>query len=281
MSDSAVGSVLLALALITTVVSLFTIVKLLAAVFRGHFAKLIAKTINTDLPGRAACLTGYLAMLLGAGLTVVIQSSSVFTSILTPLVGMGIVSVERMYPLTLGANIGTTMTGFLAALSTRGRYMRQALQVALCHLLFNISGMLLFYPIPCLRVPVPLAKTLSRKTAEYRWFAIVYLVVVFLLLPVGVFALSYAGRELLLGVTIPLLLLFFFVCVVNVLQVKRQRWLPPSLRTWDFLPSFLHSLRPWDSALKSCFRLNDLETSGLQCRVDKKEDAEDGQRKTI
>lgn len=42
----------------------------------------------------------------GAALTLVIQSSSVFTSTLTPLVGIGIVSIERVFPLILGSNIG-------------------------------------------------------------------------------------------------------------------------------------------------------------------------------
>ena len=51
-------------------------------------------------------LTGYLAMLVGAILTVLVQSSSVFTSTLTPLAGAGLVSLERAYPLTLGSNIG-------------------------------------------------------------------------------------------------------------------------------------------------------------------------------
>jgi len=44
-------------------------------------------------------LAGYLAMLAGAVLTVVVQSSSVFTSTLTPLVGVGVISIERVYPL--------------------------------------------------------------------------------------------------------------------------------------------------------------------------------------
>ena len=51
-------------------------------------------------------LSRYVAMALGAVITFVIQSSSVFTSTLTPLVGTGVFSLERAYVLTLGANIG-------------------------------------------------------------------------------------------------------------------------------------------------------------------------------
>ena len=39
-------------------------------------------------------------------MTILVQSSSVFTSSITPLVGLGVISIDRMYPLTLGSNIG-------------------------------------------------------------------------------------------------------------------------------------------------------------------------------
>ena len=39
-------------------------------------------------------------------MTILVQSSSVFTSAITPLVGLGVISLERMFPLTLGSNIG-------------------------------------------------------------------------------------------------------------------------------------------------------------------------------
>jgi sodium-dependent phosphate cotransporter len=72
-----------------------------------------------------------------------VQSSSIFTSTLTPLVGMGIITLERMYPFTLGSNIGTTITGIMAALtSTTAIELRNSLQIALCHTFFNILGIL-------------------------------------------------------------------------------------------------------------------------------------------
>eukprot|EP00916_Digyalum_oweni_P014222 GHVL01023315.1.p1 GENE.GHVL01023315.1~~GHVL01023315.1.p1 ORF type:complete len:739 (+),score=22.09 GHVL01023315.1:202-2418(+) len=251
-TDNTVGGVLLAVAFLIIVTSLFAIVKILNALLQGQVAKVISKTINKDLPGRAAYFTAYLALAVGCCMTLIIQSSSVFTSTLTPLVGMGIVSLERMYPLTLGANIGTTITGILAALSTQGSHMRDALQIALCHLFFNISGTLLFFPVPVTRIPVPLARMLGRVTARHRWFAIFYLVFMFILFPAIVFALSYAGWVYLACIGGPLLLLFLFTSVVNVLQVKRNHWLPPILRTWDFLPRCLHSLDPIDQVVTSC-----------------------------
>jgi len=52
-------------------------------------------------------------MAVGAIITFLVQSSSVFTSTLTPLVGTGIFSLERAYALTLGANIGNIQISFL------------------------------------------------------------------------------------------------------------------------------------------------------------------------
>lgn len=56
-------------------------------------------------------IADYLAIFVGCIMTILVQSSSIFTSALTPLAGIGVISLERIYPLTLGSNIGTTTTG--------------------------------------------------------------------------------------------------------------------------------------------------------------------------
>ncbi len=100
-----------------------------------------------------AYLWGYFLIVMGAGLTFCVQSSSVFTSTLTPLVGIGLLEVETVYPLFLGSNIGTTSTGMLSALATNGtqQNLEDALTIAFVHLFFNVFGILLFYPLPFLR----------------------------------------------------------------------------------------------------------------------------------
>jgi len=116
----------------------------------------------------------------GALLTIVVQSSSVFTSFLTPMVGVCLVQIERVFPLILGSNIGTTFTGILAAPSSSSQTLQYSLQIALCHTFFNLSGILIWFPIPYLRrIPIRMAKRLGRITAEYRWFSIVYVLFLF------------------------------------------------------------------------------------------------------
>lgn len=56
-------------------------------------------------------IADYTAIAVGCAMTILVQSSSIFTSALTPLAGIGVISLERIYPLTLGSNIGTTTTG--------------------------------------------------------------------------------------------------------------------------------------------------------------------------
>lgn len=120
------------------------------------------------------------------------------------------------------------------------------LQISLCHFIFNICGILLWYPIPITRVPIRLAKALGDRTAKYRWFAALYLILCFFLFPLLVLGLSIAGWQVLVGVGVPVVVLLVFVIVVNIMQSRCPRFLPSCLRSWDFLPKPLHSLKPWD-----------------------------------
>lgn len=217
----------------------------------GHIANLIKRVINAKIP-YVPWLTGYIAMLVGAVITFLVQSSSVFTSTLTPLVGIGVISIERVYPLTLGSNIGTTTTALIAALAASPEMLHDTLQIALVHLFFNITGILLFYPIPFMRLPIPMAKFLGNETAKYRWFAIIYLVGMFFLLPGIVLGLSIAGTIALLCVGIPFLVLLVLIAIVKTLQRKKPSWLPKKMRNWKWLPVACRSLEPYDRQFAKC-----------------------------
>uniref|UniRef100_A0ACB8E6E5 Uncharacterized protein n=1 Tax=Sphaerodactylus townsendi TaxID=933632 RepID=A0ACB8E6E5_9SAUR len=123
------------------------------------------------------------------------------------------------------------------------------LLIAVCHFFFNISGIILWYPVPFMRVPIRLAKGLGNITAKYRWFAVFYLLLCFLLIPLAVFGLSMAGWPYLVGVCVPILALLVGVIAINVLQAKWPHVLPRCLQNWDFLPTWLRSLQPWDDVV--------------------------------
>nr|XP_008103181.1 PREDICTED: sodium-dependent phosphate transport protein 2A isoform X1 [Anolis carolinensis]XP_008103182.1 PREDICTED: sodium-dependent phosphate transport protein 2A isoform X1 [Anolis carolinensis] len=252
--DLAVGLLLLAGSLIMLCTCLIMLVKLLNSVLKGQVARAIQKVINTDLPSPFGWVTGYFAMLVGAGMTFVVQSSSVFTSAITPLIGLGVISLERAYPLTLGSNMGTTTTAILAALASPGEKLASAFQIALCHFFFNLSGILLWYPLPCSRLPIQMARGLGEQTAKYRWFAVFYLIICFLLFPSLVFGLSLAGWHVLVGVGAPFLSLLACVAFINFMQSRNPSRLPRWLQSWDFLPFWLRSLQPMDGLITRTMR---------------------------
>jgi len=69
---------------------------------------------------------------LGTILTATIQSSSITTSLMVPLVATNRISLKNAFPFIMGANIGTTLTAFLAALFKSDA----ALTLAIVHFLF-------------------------------------------------------------------------------------------------------------------------------------------------
>lgn len=122
-----------------------------------------------------------LAMLFGMILTVLVQSSSITTSLVVPLAGAGILTLRQIFPYTLGANVGTTVTAMLASLAV-GEV--SALTVAFAHLLFNCVGILVIWPIPSIRkLPQNLARRLAHVSIQNRWFPIIYILLLFYLLP--------------------------------------------------------------------------------------------------
>lgn len=173
--DGAGGILGLIIALLMLTGGLFGLVKSLQFVLMGKAKKAIIRATNMNV---------YLAMIVGVVITILVQSSSITTSALTPLCGIGVLRLEQMFPITLGANIGTTVTGLIAALAN---LKAKSLQIALCHLLFNIIGILIWFPVPLMRqVPLNAARTLGLYASYYRFVPILYILVAFVVLP-GIF----------------------------------------------------------------------------------------------
>lgn len=120
----------------------------------------------------------------GAGVTIVTQSSTVTNSVLVPLVGAGTITPAQLYPVTVGANLGTTLTALLAAFAVTGPDAVFGLQAAFVHVGYNVVAMVIVFVIPLLRpVPLRLASGLGNLVAERRWLLAVYLVATFIVLP--------------------------------------------------------------------------------------------------
>jgi sodium-dependent phosphate cotransporter len=119
-------------------------------------------------------------MTVGVLATVMVQSSSITTSLLVPLAGAGVLTLAQAFPITLGANVGTTMTALVAALAATGEHAGAGLTVALAHLLFNVSGILIIYPVERIRnIPLAAARKLADVATKSKLLAIGYVVILF------------------------------------------------------------------------------------------------------
>jgi len=118
------------------------------------------------------------AYAVGALTTVLVQSSSVTTSLIVPLAGAGAVKLKRVYPYTLGANLGTTVTGVIAASANP---VIGAVTVAIAHVTFNLAGTVIWYPLR--RVPIGIARWYGRLAAKSRFYALLFLFGAFIIVP--------------------------------------------------------------------------------------------------
>ena len=152
---------------------------------------LLVRTMRTVMQSRVEVyVTRFLggnalpAILVGAVVTVMVQSSSITTSLLVPLAGAGILTLEQAFPITLGANIGTTVTALLASMAVSGGNAQAGVTIALVHLLFNVSGTIMIYPIKAIRnVPLALARRFAGVAVRSRRWAVLYILVLFYGLP--------------------------------------------------------------------------------------------------
>ncbi len=167
------GSLLLAIGL--------GLIFLALASLSRNMRTLIAGRIETMMNSAVAKGGGIVGLATGLVVTVGVQSSSITTSIVVPLVGSGVLGVRNAFPITLGANIGTTMTALLASLAVD---LRVGLVIALHHVLFNVIGVAVLFPIPWFRnTPVLLAERLADLAVKRRMTVGIYVIGLFLIVP--------------------------------------------------------------------------------------------------
>lgn len=175
LSSITAGWVVAAAALVLLFVALWALVRELRTLMQDRLSGLFSRTLFRNAP---------VAFVVGILMTAAVQSSSVTTSLIVPLVGANILKLRQIYPYTLGANIGTTLTAMLAALGTGSA---AALACAFGHLLFNCMGTAIYWPLQF--IPISLAKGFARLASRRRVIAVGFLVFVFFLLPITVIGL--------------------------------------------------------------------------------------------
>ncbi len=165
------GTILVVLGVVILVLSLVYITKIMRSLFVSRLEVFFHRTVGSS---------GIMGILMGLIITAVVQSSSVTTSLLVPMAATGVITVRQAFPITLGANLGTTVTALLAALAGNAA----GLTIALTHCLFNLTGTILIFPIPAIReIPVRAAEALARLASNSRIVAISFVFGTFFVIP--------------------------------------------------------------------------------------------------
>jgi sodium-dependent phosphate cotransporter len=230
---------------------LFGIVKVLSLLIVGPIAKGVRKAINASLPGKLKWFTQVILFVIALLLTILVQSSNIITATLVPLCGIGMVSLQRVYVMTLGSNIGTTFTGILSAFTLAPSAMEKGMQLAFVYTFFNVLGVIFWLPVPLLRFPKRLARKLGNIVFEYRWFLYFYIFSVYFILPIFVFGLALIPYWIGLAIFgIPVILLFLGYLVLLILRRYYPKIVPQKLKNFDWLPIWMRSLEPYDKKVK-------------------------------
>ncbi len=179
MDDSAV------LTLILGILFLFFALRYLVTALKAFLSDKAERVLHQTLFRSA-----WAAIFAGLVITVMVQSSSITTSLMVPLLGAGVVTLEQVFPFTVGANVGTTITAILASLSIG---TPPAVTIALTHLAFNITGGVIIYGIPPVRaIPLSLSRWMGALAVRNRSLAIAYIVLAFFGIPLLLIVLSGA-----------------------------------------------------------------------------------------
>ena len=173
LSGNALGITMVGVGLVVVLLALIAITKNMKTLI----AERLERSMNRVL-GRGG---GLVAILVGVLVTIAVQSSSITTSILIPMSAAGVITLRNAYPVTLGANVGTTITALLAAMAASGL---DALTIALVHTWFNVLGIVILFGIPFLRpLPIRAAELLAEMAIRRRSIAFVWTLGVFIIIP--------------------------------------------------------------------------------------------------
>jgi len=176
------GAIVAILAMVLLFVALWLLVKMLRGLVQGRLSTVFNKTLFRN-PATA--------FVVGIVMTTTVQSSSVTISMIVPLVGAGVLRLSQVFPYMLGANIGTTVTALLASFGKDNA--AAAIACGCAHLIFNIYGTLLFWPLQAL--PITMAKTFGQLASRRKPLAVGFVLGLFFLLPALVLLImKWAGQ---------------------------------------------------------------------------------------
>lgn len=120
----------------------------------------------------------FLAILAGAILTFLVQSSSITSGLVIVLASQGLLTLASSIGIIFGANIGTTTTALIASIGST----KAGKKTAIAHFLFNVIGVIIFLPIlkPFMKLVQSLGGSLEREVANAHLIFNLIIAVIFL-----------------------------------------------------------------------------------------------------
>lgn len=122
----------------------------------------------------------FLGILAGFVMTAILQSSSATTGLLIAVSATGVITFNQAYPIIFGQNIGTCVTAILSGIGAN----KTAKRAAIIHLLFNITGTLLFMlvlrnPVQWIIYQIVPANVPRQIAAGHIFFNIINVIILF------------------------------------------------------------------------------------------------------
>ena len=249
--DGGTGLFWIIISLLFLLGCLFGIVKILSLIIVGPIAHGIRRAINAEFPGKLKFLMQVILFFASLFITIIIQSSNIVVATLVPLCAIGIISLQRVYVMSVGANVGTTITGILSAFTQPTSALKRALQLAFVYVLFNIIGATLWLPIPFMRFPKKLARKFSNIVIHHKWFIYVYVPCVYFIFPLVLLGFALIPHWIGIAILgIPILILIMCCLIILILRKFAPHKLHDKLKNINWLPIWIRSLSYWDKKVE-------------------------------
>lgn len=218
--ETTTGLIILITSTLFLLIIFFCIVKVLNMMIVGPIALYVRKSLNANFSGKFTWLMYLIIFLMAFILTLFVQSSNIVTATLVPLCGIGIVSLQRVYVMIMGSNVGTTITGILSAFSQPGYALKKSLQLAFVYTLFNMFGILIWLPIPFMQIPKKIAIHLGNLAYNHHWFILSYISLLYYIIPIIVLSLSLISFNYKIIIILVILIVCFKIFLIYILVVK-------------------------------------------------------------
>lgn len=123
----------------------------------------------------------------GLGITLMVGSSSVGTSLIIPFLATSVISLEEVYPYVLGTALGTTIDlsqiyGYVAGGIT-------GMTLGLAHVLLNVFLVIIWLLLPLKAVPITIARKVGAFIASHRrsyLYLISFVLIIFYITPLAI-----------------------------------------------------------------------------------------------